>query len=575
MPVHNQDIAAGFDEMADLLALSGENPFRIRAYRRAAQVVRGLPRELHEQIAEGFDPDSLPGVGADLAQKIREFTASGECRALEQLRKSVPVGLRTLLALPEIGPQRARALFSTLGVHDLATLRTALENGHVRDVPRFGPKLEQRLLKALAVHELHGKRMLRSVASQYAVALKNYLAKLPGVSRVELAGSFRRGRETVGDLDVLVCASSKCNLSAALRQYDETASVLASGTTRGSITLRNGLQVDVRVVPPESFGAALYYFTGSKAHNIHVRRLAMARGLKINEYGVFRGAKRIAGDTEESLLATLDLPMIPPELREDHGEIEAASTGRLPQLVERSQLRGDLHVHTKQTDGSASLREMANAAQRAGLDYIAITDHSKYLGAVHGLDAEALAQQMEAIDAFNAKQKHVTVLKGIEVDILEDGTLALPDTILKQLDVVVVAVHGHFGLNRRKQTNRLLRALDHRYVSIMAHPMTRLLEQRPAIDSDWSKVFKRAAQRPCYLELNSQPTRLDLDDAMLREAATNGIAISIATDAHSISDFDNLDAGVLQARRGWLSAEQVINTKPLAELQKLLRQTFA
>lgn len=573
MPVHNEEIAAAFDEIADLLSLSGENPFRIRAYRRAARSVRGQPGELAQKIAQGFDPDSLPGVGADLAGKMRELAGTGRCRMLERLRRSTPAGLRELLSLPGIGPQRARALYQALDIRGLAGLRDALEHRRVRSVPRFGPKLEERLRAALAARAQHGKRVYASVAAPVARALCDYLAAVPLVTRVEVAGSYRRGRDTVGDLDIVVCAPPGAGVDAALVKFDETATTLASGPTRSSVVLRSGLQVDVRVVPEESFGAALYYFTGSKAHNIRLRGIALSRGLKINEYGVFRGRKRIAGDSERSVLEAVGLPYIAPELREDRGEFEAALAGRLPALVDRAQLRGDLHVHTHRTDGTASLEEMADAAARVGLEYIAITDHSKYLGAVHGLDAAAVARQIDEIDAFNAGKRRLKVLKGIEVDILEDGTLALPDRVLKQLDVVVAAVHGQFTLPRTRQTNRLLRALDHPHISIIAHPTARLLEERAGIDCDWSKILRRASERPCYLELNAQPSRLDLDDVLVREAAASGALISIASDAHAIHDFAYLEAGVRQGRRGWLTPAQVLNTRPLREVRALLRRT--
>ncbi len=572
--IHNEDIAVAFEEMADLLALSGDNPFRIRAYRRAAQLVRSLPQELEPRISHGFDPDALPGIGADLSAKIRELIDTGRCQALERLRRSVPAGLRELLKLPGIGPQRARTLFDALKIHSLKDLQHALETQQVRHVPGFGVKSEASLHKALAQAGQHSRRLPWYVARQYAIAIRHYLAALPGVTRVELAGSFRRGRETVGDLDIVMCADVDLDLHAALRSYGETASTLVAGPTRCSIVLRSGLQVDVRLVPAASFGAALYYLTGSKAHNIHVRRIAMSQGLKVNEYGVFRGKARIAGDSEASVFASVGLPFIAPELREDRGEIEAALVDNLPVLIERDQLRGDLHVHTRNTDGTAALADMAAAAHRAGLQYIAITDHAKHIGIVHGLDASALARQIDEIDAFNADQTGCTILKGIEVDILQDGSLALPDSVLQRLDVVVAAVHDHFGLSRRRQTGRLLRALDHRSVSILAHPSTRLIEERPGIDCDWHQVLQRAAQRPCYMELNAQPARLDLDDIMVREAAELGVLISIASDAHGTDDFPHLELGVLQARRGWLSAAQVLNTRGTREVRRLLRSTF-
>ncbi len=574
MPVHNDEIAAAFDEIADLLSLSGENQFRIRAYRRAAQTVRALPGELAARIASGFDPDSLPGIGADLAGKIREFVATGRCKTLAELRRSVPQGLRELLALPDIGPQRARALYEALGIHSLADLRESLDHHRIRRVPHFGTRLEERLRKSLEALGERSHRVLWNAADGYAQGLRRFLAAIPGVAQVEVAGSYRRGRETVGDLDLVVAAPAGVDVDRALRSYDEVASVLASGRTRSSVVLRSGLQVDVRVVPPASFGAALYYFTGSKAHNIRLRTIAVARGLKVNEYGVYRGRSRIAGETEESVLAAVGLPYIAPELREDRGEFDAAAAGRLPDLVTREQLRGDLHTHTRATDGMASLEEMVGAARRAGLRYLAITDHSKYLGAVHGLDATALSRQIDQIDALNARTRGITVLKGVEVDVLEDGSLALPDPALARLDLVVAAVHSQFGLPRRKQTERLLRALDRPYLSVLAHPTARLLDQRPPIDCDWSQVFRRAAERPCLLELNAQPARLDLDDVLAREAAASGVPISIASDAHRVEDFAFLDAGVRQARRAWLSAAAIANTRPVGELRRLLRRTF-
>lgn len=573
MPVHNEDLAAAFDEMADLLSLKDENPFRINAYRRASQVVRSLPEELQGKIATGFDPDTLPGIGADLADKIRAFVKTGELPGLATLRRSIPPGLREIMSVQNIGPKRVRALYEALGVRDLKSLRMALVNHRVREVRGFGAKMEEQLTKAIDEIEGRSRRLLRSVAAQYAATLEAYLRKLPGVTRVDTAGSFRRGRDTVGDLDLLVCSQQPVDIGSALLKYDETATILAKGPTRSAAALKSGLQVDVRLVPSESYGAALYYFTGSKAHNVHVRRLAMARKLKINEYGVFRGRKQIAGDTEASVFATLSLPYIEPELREDRGEIEAAQARALPTLITRRDLRGDLHVHTKATDGTASLKSMAEAAKQAGLDYIAITDHSKHFGMVHGLDASRLSRQMNEIDALNATLDGITLLKGIEVDILEDGTLAMPDSVLKKLDVVVASVHDHFDLNRRKQTNRLLRALDRPYVSVLGHPMSRLIDERAAIECDWGKVFKRASERPIYLELNSQPTRLDLDDVLVREAAANDVLISIASDAHGISSFEFLSGGILQARRGWLSKDQVLNTRSLREILRLLRKT--
>ena len=574
MPVHNQDIAAIFDEMADLLELQQANPFRIRAYRRAAQTVRAQGRELRERVAAGEPLPKLPGIGKDLAAKIVEILDTGRCRALNKLKRGVPPGLEDLLHLPGLGPARVRLLRHELGITSLARLRSAIEKGRLRQVKGFGPKLEARLAEAIA-NPVTGKRMLRSVAAGYAATLVERLAAVPGVATVEVAGSFRRGRETVGDLDLLVAADKPAAAMKAFTGYDEVRDVMAAGGTRASVRLASGLQVDLRIVSRGNFGAALHYFTGSKAHNIHVRRMGQKRGLKINEYGVFRGSKRVAGRTEKSVFASVGLPWIPPELREDLGEIEAAAAGRLPKLVERGELRGDLHVHTSATDGRNTLGEMSRAASRAGLDYIACTDHSRYLGAYRGLDATRLGRQLEEIDKLNARRGGPVILKGIEVDILEDGSLALPDDVLAPLDLVIGAVHGHFGLSRRRQTERLLKAIDHPRFTVLAHPSTRLIGDRPPIDFDLERVVAACAKRGCFLELNAQPLRLDLDDAGCRLAAEHGVLVSIASDAHHPDDFGHLDGGVIQARRGWLERAGILNARPLKQLRPLLKRTMS
>ena len=573
MPAHNADIAAIFDEIADLLELQQQNPFRIRAYRRAAQVARSQGRELADQLATGRDLTALPGIGDDLAAKIAEIAATGRCRTLDALRKQVPPGLEELLHLPGLGPARVRQLRRELRITGPAQLKAAIESGRLRELRGFGPKLEARLGEALA-NPVTGHRMLRATAAEYARSLVAHLERVPGVKRVKVAGSFRRGRDTVGDLDLLVESDSGGPVVAALTGYENIREVLAAGETRASIRLASGLQVDLRVVGKASFGAALHYFTGSKAHSVRLRRLAQRRGLKVNEYGVFRGARRIAGKTEESVYASLGLPWIAPELREDSGEFEAARRGALPRLVTREDLRGDLHTHTAATDGSASIEDMARAARRAGLEYLAIADHSRYLGAHRGLDADRLARQVEDIEALAGRIPGLTLLKAIEVDILEDGSLALPDDVLRQLDLVVGAVHSHFELSERKQTARLLRALERPHFSVLAHPTARLIGERPPLNLDLERVIRGCAERGCFIELNSQPQRLDLDEAGCRLAAQHGVLVSIASDAHGCEDFALLDGGVTQARRGWLEAGAVLNARPLKELRLLLQRTM-
>ncbi len=560
--------------MADLLSIQAENAFRIRAYRRAAQIVRGLPREL-EEMHGAKEFDALPGIGADLAGKIEELLRTGRLKALETLRRQVPQGVRELLALPALGPVRVRALFTELTVRGVDDLRRVLDDGRLSTVRGFGPKIRGQL--AEAIEERQGsppQRVPLSVATQYATPLKAFLESVPGVSRVEIAGSYRRGRDTVGDLDVLVCAPPGAAPIPALKRYTELRKLTAAGATKASGILRSGLQVDVRVLEPQSFGAALNYFTGSRDHNIHIRRRAQERGYKLNEYGLFRGNDRIAGGTEEELFAALGMSWIPPELREDRGEIEAAERHALPKLIETGDLKGDLHVHTDASDGNDSLKEMIAAARTRGLRYVAITDHSKHVGVTHGLDAERLARQMDAIDAMNEPPSDFTVLKGAEVDILPDGSLALPDSVLRRLDLVVIAVHTQFGLSEAKQTIRVLRALERPCVSIFAHPFGRLLGERAPYALDFERVLKAVHDRPCYLEINAQPLRLDLDDLHAKAARDREILLSIASDAHSGEQLDFLANGVRQARRAWATRNDVLNTRPLTELRSLLRRTM-
>jgi len=578
VPVQNEEIAQVFDEIADLLALRNENPFRIRAYQRAAQTARGQQRRLSDRVRDSDDPaaelNKLPGIGQDLAAKMIEIISTGRCRALEELRRQVPRGLLELLRIPGLGPKRAQALHARLRVRNRKELERAVATGAISKVPGFGPGITARLVRELSASPPQQRRWLRSEAAQRAEPLAEFLRAVPGVEQVVIAGSYRRGRDTVGDLDLLVSAASAAAVTRELREYDEISSWSAAGPSRKTLILRGGLQVDLRVSKPDRFGAALHYFTGSKAHNIHVRRMAQERGLKINEYGVFRGRKLVAGRTEESVFAAVELPWIPPEIREDQGEIELARSGALPVLVRRADLRGDLHCHTDATDGGESLETMAGAARAAGLQFLAITDHSKYLGIYRGLDVRRLRRQMETIDRLNEKLRGFTLLKGIEVDILEDGALALPESVLAELDLVVASIHSHLDLGEQKQTKRVLRAMEHRAFSILGHPSARLIGERNAMALDMERICAAAKSRPCYLELNGMLQRLDLNDVHCRLAREHGVLVSIASDAHGAAQLENLAHGVVQARRGWLRPADVLNTRRLPELRKLLRATF-
>ena len=576
MPVHNEDIAVIFDEMADLLEIEDANPFRVRAYRNAARTARGLGKELSAMVANGEDLTRLSGIGKDLAAKIEEILNTGHVKALDKLYQEVPASLEALLKIPGLGPKRVKLLYQELHIKTLKQLENAARRGRLRQLAGFGAKSEQRILDTIAAHRSTEKRFLHHVARQYAEPLVAYLKTVPGVKEVVVAGSYRRGQETVGDLDVLVTAETQSPVMDQFVAYDEVHDVVKKGSTRATVFLRCGLQVDLCVVEQKSFGGALHYFTGNKAHNIQIRRLGQQRGLKINEYGVFKvkGEERVNGDTEASVFKAVGLPFIPPELRQGHGEIEAAQASCLPKLITLDDLQGDLHVHSKASDGNASIEEMAWAAKQRGLTYIAITDHSKSLTVAHGLDEKRLAKQIETIDRLNESFDGITILKSCEVDILENGRLDLPDRILSQLDLVIGAVHSRFRLSRRKQTARILRAIDSKFFTILAHPSARLLEKREAIEVDMPRIIKAAQERGCYLELNSQPQRLDLIDTYCQLAREQGVLISINSDGHNTNCFDLLYGGINQARRGWLEKNDVLNTRSLHDLRELLKSTM-
>jgi len=575
MPVHNADIARVFEEIADLLEIEEGNPFRVRAYRNAARVVGDLRFDLAERIGGGEELPKLPGIGTDLSAKIREIAATGTCALREKLGRRLPAGITELLRIPGLGPKRVRALYRELDVHTPAQLQRAARDGRLRELEGFGEKTEKKLLDAVAAQLGKARRAKLAVAAQYAKSLVDYLRATKGVKDAVVAGSFRRMKETVGDLDLLVVGDDAPAVMERFLRYPEVKEVLAGGGTRASVVLASGIQVDLRVVGGESFGAALHYFTGSKAHNIAVRKLAQQRKLKVNEYGVFRGKRRIAGETEESVYASVGLPYIAPELREDQGEIEAARRGELPRLVELADLQGDLHVHTRATDGRGSLREMAEAARAHGLAYIAITEHSRRVTMAHGLDPARLARQIDEIDRLNADLKGIVLLKGIEVDILEDGALDLPDSILARLDLVVGAVHSKFNLPRARQTERILAAMDRPHFTLLAHPSGRLIDARDPYDVDMLAIVRKARARGVFLELNAHPERLDLTDVHCRMARDEGVLVAINSDAHSANDFDNLSYGIGQARRGWMEKKDVLNARPLAALRKLLAPTMA
>jgi DNA polymerase (family 10) len=569
--VQNAEIADQFEHLADLLELDGANPFRIRAYRNAARFIRGHGRSLAELVEEGADLAELPGIGEDLAGKIATLVRTGRLPLLEQLAARVPAPLVAMTRVAGVGPKRARALYRALRVRSLEDLARAARSGRIRELPGFGVRTEQLIAAGAARAATAESRLRLAEAEPVARALVEFLRGLAGVQQVEVAGSFRRRRETVGDLDVLVTASRGARPMEGIAGYEDVVAVEARGPTRSALRLRNGLRVDVRVVPATAFGAALHYFTGSKAHNIAVRRLAQARGLKLNEYGLFRGERRVGGRTEAEVFAAVGLPWIPPELREDHGELDAARRGRLPRLLQLEDLRGDLHCHSRATDGRDTIEALARAAAARGYEYLSVNDHSRHVTVAHGLDRRRLLAQVRAIDRLNAKLDGIVVLKSVEVDILGDGRLDLPDDVLGELDFTVCAVHYGLGYDRRRQTDRILRAMDNPHFSILAHPSGRLIGRREPMALDLERVLEGARERGRILELNAQPERLDLDDRACRLAKEVGVRVAISTDAHRAADLGLMRFGVDQARRGWLEPADVVNTRPLAALRKLLR----
>jgi len=568
MPVQNAEIVAMFDQTADLLEIKGENQFRVRAYHRAARTIEGLPQSVRNLLSAEKDLTELPGIGKDLAGKIADIVKTGHFKLLEQLKKILPGQLGDMAALPGLGPKRVKLLYDKLKVRTLDDLRRAIKTGRLHELRGFGPTIEKKLAGALE-KPMAIKRFKLAVAEAEAEALVGFLRD---GGRVVVAGSYRRRRDTVGDLDILVTTKQGPAVGAKLTRYENVAEVLAHGPTRTTVVLRSGLQVDVRAVPEQSYGAALLYFTGSKAHNIALRGLANEHDWKLNEYGLFSGKRRIAGATEEEVYKKLGLAYIPPELREERGEITLAKANQLPRLVTVADMRGDLHVHSDWTDGTAKIEEMAAAAQACGYKYMALTDHSRRLAMAHGLDPARVSRQVREIDKLNAKLKGFTILKGIEVDILKDGRLDLPDSTLSQLDVVIASVHSFFDLPREAQTDRVVRALENRNVSILGHPTGRLIGEREPYDIDMDRVMSAAHELGCYLEINAEPDRLDLNDIHAHAAKSKGVKVAVSTDAHSVNAFQYMRFGIDQARRGWLTADDVINTRSLADLRKLLKR---
>lgn len=571
----NAQIAEVFEQLADLLEFQGANTFRVRAYRNGARAIRDLPESVASILADERDLTAIEGIGKGVAEKCEALVQTGHLPQLEELKKEVPGSVLDMLRIPNMGPKKAAVLYHELNITTLDQLRAACEAEKVRELKGFGAKTEQTILHGLAIAESANKRIYWADADEIAQALREHLSPCDSIEKLELAGSYRRGKETVGDLDVLVVSTDVDEVMDQLASFPGLDTVIARGDTKMSIRLDNGLQIDLRVVPARSFGAALQYFTGSKDHNVVLRGLAKQRGLKINEWGVFRvkgkNEEYIAGETEEDVYATLDLPIFPPELRESRKEFEWAKKGKLPELIELDDIRGDLHMHTDATDGKAALDEMIEAACGRGLKYIAITDHSKRVSMAHGLDSKRVLAQWKEVDRLNKKLgSKITVLKGIECDILEKGGMDLPDEVLAQADWVLASIHYGQQQSQQQITERILGAIENPHVSAIAHPTGRLINRREAYEVDMDAVFKAAKQHGKLLELNANPARLDLDDVMCAAAKNHGIPIVINTDAHSTTGLDVMRYGILQARRAGLTKQDVANTRTWIQMKKLV-----
>ena len=546
-------------EIADLLDLEAV-AFKPRAYRRAAQVVESLSTPIELLVADGKHAD-LPGVGAAIAKKIAEIVETGHLEYHDELKAKLPIDLYALTQVDGVGPKTARLLYDELGVRNLADLERVTRDGLIRDVKGLGPKTEEKILRGLVETRRTEGRMLLDQALSLANELIERLRTSGRFGRIELAGSLRRGRETIGDLDLLATAEDPAAAAGLYVTMPGVEEVLAQGEKKSSVRLAGGVQVDLRIVPAESYGAAMQYFTGSKDHNVALRKRAVARGWKLNEYGLFDSDERaLAGPDEAGVYKKLGLQFIPPELREDRGEIEAAEKGLIPPLVEIDGIRGDLHVHTDWSDGKATLEEMVAAAQSRGWQYIAITDHAKFAEVIGGLTPDELRRQIDAIAQLNETVDRFRVLTGIEANIRPDGSLDMPDELLGKLDVVIASVHGVFRQARDVMTARLIRACENEHVDILGHPTTRKIGERPPIEADWDAVFEAAAKHTTAMEINANPIRLDLNADLARRAIDAGAKLAIGTDAHVPEHYSFMPLAVLTARRGWASKEDVLNT---------------
>ena len=555
-------------EIADLLEMQGVE-YKPRAYRKAARTVRSLPRDI-EEVKEDGQLTELPGIGKNIAKKIEEIIETGSSKYHEDLKKEFPIDFEALRSVEGLGPKTIKLLYTRLGVKDLDDLERAAKTHEIRDLAGMGEKTEQNILRNLEFARQQTGRSLLGFVLPIAEKLKNELLKHAAVNRVEIAGSIRRRKETVGDIDILVTTQKPKDVMEHFTGLDSVRHVIAKGEAKSTVRLREGLESDLRVIKPESFGSALMYFTGSKETNIEMRKLALKRGLKLNEYGLFENGRQIAGKTEQEVFKHLGMTYIEPELRENRGEVEAALEDRLPQLISYGDLRGDLQIHTKWSDGSNTILEMAKAAKRLGHEYLAITDHTGSLRIAGGLNEQEIMKQMKEIEKVNKAVEGLTILKGVEVNIKSDGKLDVRDEILRDLDIVVASIHSGFRQGREKLTERMISAMENENVDIIAHPTGRLIQERKGYELEFEKVFETSARTSTFLEVNAYPNQLDLNDTNTKRAIEAGCKLVISTDSHNADHLRFIQLGTATARRGWARKDDIINTLPLNELMKLM-----
>jgi DNA polymerase (family 10) len=568
----NQLVAEIFYRIADLLEIMGDIPFKSRAYRRAAQTIENLDEDIEDFVKEERLHD-IPGVGEGLAKKIHEIVETGGLDYFEKLKKEIPGSLATLVSIPGVGPKKASVLYKKMGISTVKKLKEACEQGRLRDLDGFGEITERNIIRGIQMLEKASGRVLLNVAYEDGNKYLEYLKKNKKILDVDIAGSLRRMKETIGDLDLLASSKHPEEVMEYFVGYTDVKNVLLKGATKTSVVLDDGIQVDLRVVKPESYGAALQYFTGSKEHNVKLRGIAIRKGYKLSEYGVFKKDtdKYVVGKSEKEVYNKLGLTYIAPELRENRGEIEAAKKNRLPKLIGYDDLKGDFHVHSNWSDGSESIKDIAVFAKKQGFSFVGVADHSQSLKIAFGLSEKEISKKFKEIDKINNKFSRFRVLAGTECDIKADGALDYSDKILKKFDFVCAAVHSRFKMSRDEMTKRLVKAMENEYVDILAHPTCRLIGRREPIELDMDKIIDAAKDTDTFLEINAFPDRLDLNDVYIRVAKERGVCFTIGTDAHSLEHFRYMRFGIATARRGWLEKKDVLNTYSIKEIEKTLK----